>query len=161
MKFGKISELNLEQKRKQIVQFVLSREGKNEYTQEEENRYRVDSGFSDCSSLVQWAYRKIGIEIGEDTGEQIKNGVWILRGMECPIERWMQLGDLLFFATDYDNGRIERVGHVEMYVGEGQISGHGEGCGPLRKNMLEYCKKRNADGKKFIGVKRYILGAEL
>ncbi len=150
-------EKSLEKKRNQVVQFVLSREGKNEYTQDEENRYRVDSGFSDCSSLVQWAYRKIGMEIGEDTGEQIKHGVWIMRGTQCPIERWMLPGDLLFFATDYDNGRMERVGHVEMYVGNGEISGHGESCGPVRKSMQEYCRKRNEAGKGFIGVKRYII----
>lgn len=148
--------MDLERKRNLVVQSVISREGKNKYSQNEENRYLVDSGFSDCSSLVQWAYRKIGLEIGEDTGEQIKNGIWILRGTEYPIERWMLPGDLLFFATDYDNGRLERVGHVEMYVGDGEISGHGEGCGPVRKDMLVYCRKRNGEGKRFIGVKRYI-----
>ncbi len=149
--------MDLEKKRKEVVRLVISREGKNQYTQEEENRYQVDSGFSDCSSLVQWAYQKIGLEIGEDTGEQIRNGVWILRGTKCPLECWMLPGDLLFFAAGYENGRIANVGHVEMYIGNGEISGHGESVGPVRKDMQEYCKKRSDMGKKFIGVKRYLI----
>ncbi len=147
----------LEKKQKEVVHLVISREGKNQYTQEEESRYLVDGGFSDCSSLMQWAYQKVGLEIGEDTGEQIRNGVWILRGTKCPLECWMMPGDLLFFSAGYENGRIANVGHVEMYVGNGEISGHGEGCGPVRKNMLEYSQKRNEVGKGFIGVKRYLI----
>lgn len=34
------------------------------------------------------------------------------------------------------------MGHVEMYVGNGELSGHGSGVGPTRKNMKEYCQSR-------------------
>lgn len=147
--------LNANEKRKKVKEYVLSREGKNSYTQSEK-RTKVDSGYSDCSSLMQWAFKLLGVEIGSYTGAQIVKGEWVQLGGSLPEESKMQIGDLLFFATNYDNGRPYRVGHVEMYVGNGQISGHGSGIGPTRKNMLDYCKSRNNSGKKFIGVKRYI-----
>ncbi len=143
------------EKRKKVKENVLSREGKNSYTQSEK-RTKVDSGYSDCSSLMQWAYKQIGIEIGSYTGAQIDNGEWVQLGGTLPDESKMLIGDLLFFATNYENGRPYRVGHVEMYVGNGQISGHGSGIGPTRKNMNTYCQQRNSSGEKFIGVKRYI-----
>ena len=141
--------------RKMVRDFVFSREGKNQYTQSDK-RTQVDEGFSDCSSLQQRAYHEIGIEIGSYTGAQIEKGSWVQLGGTLPDEARMQIGDELFFATNYDNGRPYRVGHVEMYVGNGQISGHGSGVGPTRKDMIAYCKQRNAAGKPFIGVKRYI-----
>lgn len=148
--------MTVEEMRQKVVELVISREGKNQYSQEEEKRYCVACGYSDCSSLVQWAYQQIGMEIGEDTRYQIQTGFWVTRDTEYPDECLLLPGDLLFFATDHDNGRIDRVGHVEMYMGNGEISGHGAAVGPVRKDMLEYCKMRNEKGKKYIGVKRYI-----
>lgn len=147
--------LNAVEKRQKVKEYVLSREGKNSYTQSAK-RTQVDNGYSDCSSLMQWAFKLLGIEIGSYTGAQIGKGEWVQLGGTLPEESKMQIGDLLFFATNYDNGRLYNVAHVEMYVGNGQISGHGSGIGPVRKNMLDYCKSRNQNGKKFIGVKRYI-----
>ena len=147
--------LNAKQKREKVKNYVLSREGKNNYTQSSK-RTQVDNGYSDCSSLQQRAYKEIGIEIGSYTGAQIVKGEWVQLGGNLPEESKMQIGDELFFATNYDNGRPYRVGHIEMYVGNGQISGHGSGVGPTRKNMIDYCNQRNKSGKKFIGVKRYI-----
>ena len=152
---GEEEILNAKQKREKVKNYVLSREGENSYTQSEK-RTQVDEGFSDCSSLQQRAYQEVGIEIGSYTGAQIVKGEWVQLGGELPDEAKMQIGDELFFATNYDNGRPYNVGHIEMYVGNGQISGHGSGIGPTRKNMIDYCKSRNSSGKKFIGVKRYI-----
>lgn len=143
------------EKRYKVRDYIFSREGKNSYTQSTK-RTQVDNGYSDCSSLQQRAYKEVGIEIGSYTGAQIVKGEWVQQGGTLPDESKMQIGDELFFATNYDNGRPYRVGHIEMYVGNGQISGHGSGIGPTRKNMLDYCKQRNAAGKPFIGVKRYI-----
>lgn len=143
------------EKRRKVRDYVLSREGKNSYTQSSK-RTQVDNGYSDCSSLQQRAYKEIGIDIGSYTGAQIVKGEFVQLGGTLPDESKMEIGDELFFATNYDNGRPYRVGHIEMYVGNGQISGHGSGIGPTRKNMIDYCKQRNAAGKKFIGVKRYI-----
>lgn len=143
------------EKRAAVVAKVKSREGKNQYTQSG-NRTKVASGYSDCSSLQQWAYHQIGIEIGSYTGAQIGNGSWVTQGGSYPDEKLLLAGDELFFASKSSNGRPYNVGHIEMYVGSGQISGHGSGIGPTRKNMISYCQQRNATGAKYIGVKRYI-----
>lgn len=60
-----------------------------------------------------------------------------------PDEKKLLPGDLLFFRGS-DTGRksADYVGHVEMYVGNGELSGHGFGIGPVRKNMAEYCRAR-------------------
>ena len=147
--------MNVTMKRKMVRDYVFSREGKNQYTQSNK-RTQVDNGFSDCSSLQQRAYHEIGVEIGSYTGAQIVKGSWVQLGGLLPDESDMEIGDLLFFSTYYDNGRPYCVSHVEMYVGNGQISGHGSGTGPTRKDMVAYCRQRNAAGKPFIGVKRYI-----
>lgn len=154
-KENKIMKLTSSEKRKKVVAYVLSREGKNKYTRSDK-RELVDEGYSDCSSLQRRAYEEIDMNIGYYTGSQITKGEFVQLGGELPDESKMQPGDELFFAADYDNGRLYNVGHIEMYVGNGQISGHGSGIGPTRKNMIKYCQQRNAAGKKFIGVKRYI-----
>ena len=147
--------MNVSEKRRTVRDCVFSREGKNQYTQSGK-RTQVANGFSDCSSLQQWAYENIGIDIGSYTGAQILKGKWVQLGGTLPDESLLQIGDELFFATNYNNGRPYNVGHIEMYVGNGQLSGHGSGTGPTRKDMIAYCKQRNAAGKPFIGVKRYI-----
>ncbi len=147
--------MTLYEKRNAVKKYVISREGKNQYTQSEKRKL-VDDGWSDCSSLLQRAFEEIRIQIGIDTGEQIQNGTWVQLGGAFPDEQQMEIGDVLFFACGHENGRLYHVGHVEMYMGNGQISGHGVGVGPVRKDMVEYCEQRNIAGKPFIGVKRYI-----
>lgn len=143
------------EKRNTVVNFVKSREGKNQYTQDE-RRTQVSSGFSDCSSLVWAAYVKVNMSIGDYTGAQIENGSWVTKGGSYPDESVLLPGDLLFFSSSSNSGYPYNVGHVEMYVGSGQISGHGSGIGPTRKNMITYCGQRNANGAPYIGTKRYI-----
>lgn len=143
------------EKRKRVVSLVTSREGKNQYTQGS-RRLQCDNGWSDCSALQYWAYKLLGINIGTYTGAQIEKGEWVQLGGNYPDESKLRLGDLLYFQAGYNNGRSYNVGHVEMYVGNGQISGHGSGIGPTRKNMVAYCQNRNNNGQRFIGIKRYI-----
>lgn len=147
--------LSAASKRNEVVQAVKSRENKNQYTQSVK-RTQVASGYSDCSSLTWWAYRQVGVEIGDYTGAQIQRGSWVTKGGSVPEESKLLPGDLLFFSANYENGRPYRVNHVEMYVGNGETSGHGYGVGPTRKNMAKYCQERNQDGRPYIGVKRYI-----
>lgn len=135
------------EKRLALVAKMESREGKNTYTQST-RRSRVDSGYSDCSSLVHWVYKEVlGINIGDDTVGQIrtKKLTTIDAGIRdgIPDEKKLLPGDLLFFRGS-DTGRKSAgyVGHVEMYVGNGELSGHGFGIGPVRKNMAEYCRAR-------------------
>lgn len=130
-----------------IADLIISREGKNQYTQGA-NRTKVDSGYSDCSSLTQWAAREAAsVNIGSNTTSQINSAkletveLSIVNGV--PDESKMLPGDFLYFrGTDTGRGYAQYVGHVEAYVGNGQLSGHGSGVGPTRKNMANYCKQR-------------------
>lgn len=144
--------------RKALVEKVKSREGKNQYTQSEK-RTLVAWGYSDCSSLMQWAYREVlGIDIGEDTAVQIVSEQ--LQTVAVPICDGVPMcfrpllpgadaasgllpGDLLFFrGSDCKRWRVSYVGHVEMYAGNGICIGHGEGLGPQSKDLFTYCRKR-------------------
>ena len=139
--------MSYNEQRVALVSMVESREGKNQYTQSSK-RDQVADGWSDCSSLVRWAHQEaLGIYIGDNTEAQINSDklttadVPISNGV--PDESTMLPGDLLFFrGRDTSRKASQYVGHVEMYVGNGQCSGHGSGVGPTRKNMEDYCKQR-------------------
>ena len=66
----------------------------------------IDSNYRafDCSGLMQWAFKQVGINIGRSTYNQINNGV------EVSLNN-LKEGDLLFYS-DFN--------HVGMYVGNGQ-----------------------------------------
>lgn len=61
------------------------------------------TGF-DCSGLMQWGFRQVGINIGRTTYDQINNGDKVSLSN-------LQPGDLLFNKD---------ITHVGMYVGNGQ-----------------------------------------
>ena len=65
------------------------------------------SGF-DCSGLVQYVLRDLGINISRVTQTQCKEGVPVAKGD-------LQPGDLVFFES---NGEVH---HVGIYVGNGQM----------------------------------------
>ena len=117
-------------------------------------------GTGDCSSTVRWAYKQTtGIDPGSYTGAQINNSAGTNVDAStggAPNEANLQPGDLLFYTK---SGRgthaAADVGHVEMYVGNGKLMGHGGGKdgktpGPTEKNMATY---RVAD---YIGAKRFV-----
>lgn len=135
-------------KRAAVVTAVKSREGRNTYTQDS-RRDKVASGWSDCSSLTRWAYQQIGIEIGGNTEAQMLSSqlanVVVPIDAGIPRESYLLPGDLLYFrGRNTERKATKYVGHVEMYVGNGELSGHGSGIGPTRKNMVNYCKQRQA-----------------
>jgi cell wall-associated NlpC family hydrolase len=66
----------------------------------------------DCSSLVQAAYRTIGVELPRVTTDQLEAGPRV-SGVDP------QPGDLLF--TPGTDGTVFAPGHVGMYVGEGKV----------------------------------------
>ena len=134
-----------------IAAKMISYEGHNKYSQSD--RYNIKSsgtsGSGDCSSTVWTAIKAIlGIQIGGNTTAQITNSnlvdvnVTIKNGI--PDESMLLPGDLFYFrGSDPNRKWAKYVGHVEMYVGNGQLSGHGgPGIGPTRKNMVTYCKNR-------------------
>jgi cell wall-associated NlpC family hydrolase len=66
----------------------------------------------DCSSLVQAAYRSIGIELPRVTTDQLGFGP-VVAGVDP------QPGDLLF--TPGTDGTADAPGHVGMYIGGGRV----------------------------------------
>lgn len=156
--------MSVKSKRKAIVDKGLSRKGKNTYTQDS-RRTQVGSGYGDCSSTVRWCYQQVlGIDIGINTEAQINSlklkdvNVPIVNGI--PDESYLRDADLLYFRGD-NILRTKGVGHVEMYIGNDKLLGHGGGKGPTEKVMKSYCKsmqnsKCNNGNRGLICVRRAI-----
>lgn len=160
-----------DEKRILLVERALTRAKKNQYSQEADKRTRIESGYGDCSGTMWYWYKKLfGIDIGGNTEAQINSSAGkrvdlkITNGI--PEENRLKKGDLLYFRGG-DNSRTEGVGHVEMYIGNGQIFGHGSGIGGTVKNMNAYCRQRQAQkstkrlkNKGLICIRRIIGGEE-
>ena len=149
-------------KQKALVNKMMSVKGKLTYSQT--GPRNPDKGSADCSSTVNWAYKNIyGVDIGNSTPAimndsdtriiQMDNTAtkqYGTRTSKGPVESGLQPGDLLLYSRpdgDWTKGRDYRVGHVEMYVGNGKRIGHGGGIGPKVTDL-----DRNA--KNFIMAKR-------
>jgi cell wall-associated NlpC family hydrolase len=66
----------------------------------------------DCSGLVQWSYKQIGIELPRTTAGQITVGV--------PVSvDDLRAGDLVFSRGIEPNGAARDLGHVALYAGGG------------------------------------------
>lgn len=137
----------------EVVQLVLSRVGKNTYTQEAGLREQVFNGYSDCSSLMWKCFEKgAGIQIGTWTGAQIDQGslVYTNPGSSHILTADMQAtcarGDLVFWGPSRGDSR-----HVEMYLGNNQLVGHGSGIGPTIKTASAY-----SHTYKLLEVRRYL-----
>ena len=164
--------MTIQEKRELLVQKALTRKQKNQYSQDSNKRTKIESGYGDCSGTMWYWYNKLfGINIGTNTEAQINSNIGervnlsIINGI--PDESKMKKGDLLYFRGS-DNSRTEGVGHVEMYIGNGQIFGHGSGIGGTIKNMNTYCKQRQKSAsttklknKGLICVKRFLQGPEV
>jgi len=148
--------------RRQLVAKEVTRVGKNYYTQDD-RRYQVGdepTGYSDCSSLQWWVHKQVlGIDIGDYTGAQIVSSRLTTVSMSIsgghPDASVMYPADLLF----YDGGS-GTVGHVEMYMGDSQLIGHGSGWGPVIKDMASYNASRYSSGRGIMCVRRALTGPE-
>lgn len=151
--------MTINEQRSAVVEKLLSRLNKNQYSQDADKRNLVGMGWGDCSSTVRWCYRQVlGINIGSNTVAQITNKS--LSVVEAnpggqPDERNLLPGDLLYFEGT-NASRPEKVGHVEMYIGNGKICGHGSGKGPTTKVMKDYVSSRNKAGRRYIKTLRVI-----
>ena len=84
----------------------------------------------DCSSLVQMAYRQLGIELPRVSYMQAKQGV------EVSLED-IKVGDLVCFVTSNRNGGD--VTHIGIYVGDGDfIHAKGAKYGVVRQPLADY-----------------------
>ncbi|MGM9988802.1 MAG: lysozyme family protein [Bacillaceae bacterium] len=75
----------------------------------------------DCSSLMQWGFRKIGVNLPRTAQEQYNASQKISASELKP-------GDLIFFTRTYNAGRP--VTHVGLYIGNGMMfDANGGGIG--------------------------------
>ena len=154
------------------VQYMKDRVKKNSYTQDSKRTYffgypdnkvgnTSQKGYSDCSAAVMKAIQAAaGISIGSNTSAQINNR--LKKGLVVdqtdgyyPNEDNLLPGDCLYFKGNTSHPLD--VGHVEMYIGNGQCIGHGGGTGPTIKNMRDYCKSRATSKRRYFMAIRWIL----
>ena len=102
-----------------LVDKMHSIEGQLAYSQ---SRRNPDNGSGDCSSTVQWAYKKVlGVDPGSYSGAQkIDDDTYTVTN--TLNESLLQPGDLILYN-----------GHVEMYAGQGKMIGHGGGSDGTKK----------------------------
>ena len=152
-------------KQKALAQSLLDLQGKLSYSMS--GPRNPEQGSADCSSTVNWAYKKItGTDIGNNTGAIIDSNatevIDLANNMDPstggtnssgPNESKLMPGDILLYSrptSDYTAGRKYRVGHVEMYVGNGKRIGHGGGMGPkvteITKDASRYIQARRLKG---------------
>ena len=138
--------MTAQEKRNQLVNSALTRKQKNQYSQDVNKRTLIEKGYGDCSGTTWYWYKKLfNMNIGANTEAQINSklgkrvNLTITNGI--PDESKMRKGDLMYFRGT-NNARTEGVGHVEMYIGNGQCFGHGSGLGGTVKNMRDYCRMR-------------------
>lgn len=149
-------------KQQELVKKMQSVAGKLKYSMS--GVRNPDQGSADCSSTVNWAYEKVfGKSIGNNTGAIFSSDatevVDMAKGMDQtnggrdssgPDTSKLMPGDLLLYSrpdSDYTKGRPYRVGHVEMYEGDGKRIGHGSGMGPKESDITR-------DSKYYIMAKR-------
>ena len=96
----------------QAVQLAMSRLG-DPYSQE----HRGQGNYTDCSYLVQWVYRQLGVKLPGTAAEQgkyaVNNGLTISKADLAP-------GDLVFWSHKV-NGRYLNITHVGIYAGGGKV----------------------------------------
>lgn len=128
-------------------------------------KYSDGNYYSDCSSSICYAYKEAGQGFGilntagiYQSSKLTMVDVDITGGI--PDMARLRPGDMLEFAGT-DRSRPQRIGHVEMYCGNGIICGHGSGR-PSYKDLVAYCRSRHnqwAPGgwrKGLVCVRRYI-----
>ena len=73
--------------------------------------------YTDCSYLVQWSFRQLGINLPRTAAEQarycVENGLTISPDDLMP-------GDLVFWSYER-NGRFMDITHVGIYAGDGKV----------------------------------------
>lgn len=126
-----------------------------------------DKGNASCASMMNWAYRKVFPDVFE--GKPMSSNAWDQTldsrfktifvqtgGKKFDLSQF-QPGDLLYFDSRTANGSIEknRMEHVDMYAGNGQIWYHGGGSsgnqmGPIMKPFNDWRYKN------LMMVRRYI-----
>lgn len=121
----------------QIVQWMLDHQSAFAYSQGAGRLDPVSSGYGDCSSVCWYVYHIItGVDVGTWTGAMVGKGWVVDEGDGRSYPEGMREADLVLFSWDNYNASFD---HVEMYIGNGQLCGHGgPGAGPTVKDAREY-----------------------
>lgn len=161
--------MTAEQKRQAVCDKYNEIIGRNIYSQTLRDycfkKYKDGNYYSDCSSSICLSYQEAGYGFGDlntagiyTSGKLTTIDADIAAGI--PDISLMRKGDMLEFAGT-DSSRPLKIGHVEMYCGNGIICGHGSGR-PSCKDITAYCKSRYASfapggwRKGLVCVRRYI-----
>ena len=125
-------------KRAAVVAFMTSKIDRYDYSQGPTRMEPEKNLYTDCSGLTYYVYQEvIGVNIGSYTGDQYDRPTTIAEGPgSTPFpEGDMLPGDLIFYNLPGGvSGYV--VDHTEMYIGNGEICGHGgPGKGPFIKNL--------------------------
>lgn len=165
-----------DKQRQQAAQYMKDRKKKNSYTQGGKRGYffgypdnkpgnTTQKGYSDCSSAVRKAILEAsGIDIGSNTSVQINNRKTKGKVIHettgyYPDKSLLKVGDCLYFKGN-ESHPLD-VGHVEMYIGDGKLSGHGSGTGPREIDMMDYCKSRATKKRRYFMTIRWIPDEEV
>ena len=149
-------------KQKALAEKLLGIKGKLSYSMS--GARNPEKGSADCSSTVNWAYKKVtGTDIGNNTGDILSNKNTEIIDMASNMDKTnggsnssgpnlskLMPGDIMLYSRptgSYNKGRPYRVGHVEMYIGNGERIGHGSGMGPKVTSA-------STDSKHYIMAKR-------
>ena len=161
--------MTAEQKRQAVCDKYATIIGRNLYSQTLRDycfkKYSDGNYYSDCSSSICYAYKEAGYGFGilntagiYQSGKLNTIDADIAAGI--PDISLLRKGDMLEFDGT-DSSRPLKIGHVEMYCGNGIICGHGSGR-PSYKDIVAYCKSRYASfapggwRKGLVCVRRYI-----
>jgi cell wall-associated NlpC family hydrolase len=98
------------------------------------------SGF-DCSGLVYWAYRRLGVSVPHNSYALWSNGRRVPRSRLKP-------GDVLVFSG---------LGHVGMYIGRGKMV-HAPHSGV---DVQVVSLARSQYGRRLVGARRFAAGSRL
>jgi hypothetical protein len=71
-------------------------------------------GCFDCSGLTQWAWRQSGVQLGNDTYAQLRQGVAVPPGR-------VRAGDLIFPLNAFGEGGRSGPGHVQLAISDHQV----------------------------------------
>lgn len=141
--------MTAEQKRQSVCDKYATLIGRNLYNQNLWDycfkQYKDGNYYSDCSSSICHSYQETGHGFGNlntagiyQSGKLSTIDADIAAGI--PDMARLRKGDMLEFAGS-DASRPLKIGHVEMYYGNGIICGHGSGR-PSYKDLKAYCKSR-------------------
>lgn len=158
-------------KQSQLVNFLRSRQGTLGYsqvTEQDPDLQNTNPKYSSCAATVGWAYKNViggdfktnKMSAGSYTQSQDPRFTTVYKsgitesgtGTGSIDESVLQPGDVLYYRRN-SSPRKYKIGHTEMYIGDGKRIGHGGGSdgktfGPTIKDL-------SRDASNIVMARRY------